>query len=183
MKTTNIAEAATKIVELLAPFESEERQRAVRAALTLLGEGALPTVEPATGRLNDDVDGTPARAKAWLRQHGVTSENLEHVFHRDGDRVEVIAAGIPGSSTKERTLNAYLLAGISRLLATGDASFDDGTARQLCRTLGHYDHTNHATYLRDKGNKFAGSKEQGWTLTAPGLAQAAALIKQMTSAG
>ena len=182
MNATNIAEAATKIVEVLTPFESEERRRAVHAALTLLGEGHVPITSGDSGGSNDVIAGLPKRTSAWLHQHGLTGNDLDQVFHRDGDRVEVIAAAIPGTSAKERTLNAYLLAGTSRLVATGEPSFDDRSARQICKNLGCYDHTNHATYLKDKGNRFSGSKDQGWTLTAPGLAQAAALIRQMTSA-
>jgi hypothetical protein len=180
MTTMKIAEAATKIVEILAPFETEERQRAVQAALTLLGEGPARTSSGGSG--SDELDGgLPKRAGAWLHQHGLKREQLDEVFHCDGDNVEIIAASVPGHSNKERTLNAYLLAGISQLLAKGDASFGDGLARHVCRNLGCYDHTNHATYLKDKGNRFAGSKEQGWKLTGPGLAQAAGLIGQMTS--
>src|SRR5207302_3770205 len=157
MTTPNNAQAAIKIVELLAPFESEERQRVVHAALTLLGE---PTTSIGTRKgareIEDDND-VPNRAKTWLNQHNLAPENLDEVFHRDGDRVELIAASIPGHSNKERTLNAYLLTGICHLLRTGDPSFDDKAARQLCKNLGCYDHTNHATYLKDKGNRFAGS--------------------------
>src|SRR5437879_4015213 len=131
MNTTNIAEAAMKIVEVLTPFESEERQRAVHAALTLLGEGPLPTAGGDNGRPSDEVEGLPRRANAWLHQHGLTADDLDQVFHRDGGRVEIIAAAIPGTSSKERTLNAYLLAGMSQLVATGEPSFDDKTARQI----------------------------------------------------
>jgi hypothetical protein len=179
MVTRNIAEAATKMVDLLSPFETEERERVVHAALTLLGDAPIGSPRrPAPDELPTDI---PRRAAAWLHQHGLNREQLDEIFHRDGDRSEVIAAAMPGHSNKERTLNGYLLTGVSRMLATGDASFDDNTARQLCRNLGCYDHTNHATYLKNRGNKFTGSKEQGWQLTAPGLAQAAALIRQMAS--
>jgi hypothetical protein len=179
MATKNIAEAATKMVELLSPFEAEERQRVVHAALTLLGDA--PVVSPGRRDHDELQAGLPKRAAAWLHQHGLNREQLDEIFHRDGDRVEVIAAAVPGHSNKERTVNTYLLTGVSRMLATGDGSFDDNTARQLCRNLGCYDHTNHATYLKNRGNRFTGSKEQGWQLTAPGLAQAAALIRQMAS--
>jgi hypothetical protein len=181
MTTPNIAEAAVKIVEVLTPFGSEERHRAVHAALTLLGEQPTGAKGHDDGRADGDDRGLPRRAKAWLHQHGLKPEDLDQVFHRDGDRVEVIAAALPGHSTKERTLNAYLLTGVSQLIATGEPSFDDTAARNLCKNLGCYDDTNHATYVRDKGNRFAGSKDQGWKLTAPGLAQAAALVRQMTS--
>ena len=67
----------------------------------------------------------PPRAQAWLRQHRVSDEQLNHVFQIDGDLVELIAAAVPGRTDKERSLNVYILTGIARLLATGDSAFDD----------------------------------------------------------
>jgi len=176
MQTPNIAEAATNIVSLLSPFNSEERHRAVHAAMTLLGESghAVTIGSPPNG----DVASLPMRAQAWLKQNGVDREQLEHVFQIDGDLVELIAV-VPGRTDKERTLNVYILIGIKRMLATGDSSFDDKTARKACKDLGCYNETNHSSYLKDKGNRIAGSKETGWKLTAPGLAEGAALIKEV----
>jgi hypothetical protein len=178
----NIADAATKIVEVLMPFQSDERRRAVSAALLLLGESSEGIPRAASERESPAADGLPGRVQAWLRQNGLEGEHLDQVFHRNGDEVEVIASEIPGTSDKERTLNAYLLAGASRFLATGDAAFGDQVARCLCKGLGFYNEGNHAAYMKSKGNRMTGSKAQGWTLTAPGLTQAAHLIKQMTSA-
>ena len=181
MTKPNIAGAATKIVELLTPFDSDERKRAVQAAMTLLGESPISPPNNQSRREHAD-DGTlPLRAQSWLHQNGVGSDQLEQVFHTDGESAEVIAASIPGKTDKERTLNAYVLTGIARLVGTGDPSFDDKNARQVCKNLGCYNDTNHASYIKDKGNRIAGSKNQGWKLTAPGLAHGASLIKELAS--
>jgi hypothetical protein len=78
--------------------------------------------------------------------------------------------------------NAYVVSGISQLLLKGEPSFTDKDARTLCERSGCYDSANHSAHLKDRGNEFSGSKDKGWTLTAPGLKRAAELLKQMQGA-
>jgi hypothetical protein len=91
----------------------------------------------------------------------------------------VIAADIPGKGKKGKTLNAYVLVGVSKFLSTGDPKFDDKSARALCEGSGCYDSANHAQTLKAKGNWFTGTKEKGWSLTAPGLRQGAMIVKEL----
>jgi hypothetical protein len=113
------------------------------------------------------------------RQNGVEYSDLEKVFHLEGGKVQVIAAHIPGKSNRERVLNCYILAGVGELLHTGEAGFTDKYARNLCEAFGCLDTTNHAKYLNEKGNNFIGSKDKGWTLTAPGRKHGATLVKEV----
>jgi hypothetical protein len=92
--------------------------------------------------------------------------------------IDVIAA-LPGRNKKEQTYTAYIITGIGQLLLNGIASFDDKVARALCERSGCYDSANHSAHLRDRGNEFTGTKEKGWTLTAPGLSRGAQIIKDM----
>lgn len=183
MANKNITETMTEMVNLLSPLKSDDRQRVIQAAMTLLGESPIAPAGKTASReeeahvLTGDL---PSRAKVWTRQNGISVDAIDQVYQVDGESVEVIAGSVPGNSKKEQTLNAYVLAGISRLLASGEPSFDDKLARSLCDTFGCYDPTNHATHMKGKGNRFAGSKTTGWKLTGPGLTHAAALIKQMT---
>lgn len=182
MHNPDITKAATTIVGLLAPFNSDERRRAVQAAFTLLGESASEVGRQGPGVQDTNGKTLPSRAQAWLRQHGLSRGQVDHAFQVEGDVMELIAAAIPGRTDKERTLNVYVLIGIAQLLATGDSSFDDRAAREACKDLGCFNETNHASYLKDRGNRIAGSKQAGWKLTAPGLAHGAALIKEVTPA-
>jgi len=179
MAKENIAETMTKLLALLTPLNPDERKRVINATLTLLGEPSASQSSYGAGAT--DADTRPQRAAVWLKQNALTSDVIDQVFHVDGEHVEVVASAVPGKSNKERTLNGYLLAGAARMLATGDATFDDRFAREVCGNLGCYDPTNHSKYLKDRGNKLAGSASTGWKLTGPGLTQAAALIKQMAS--
>jgi hypothetical protein len=171
-------DALAGIVEILTPLPAEERTRVVRAAMVLLGESHSTSdidVDPSAG----SVGNLQPRARMWLKQNSITNDQLQQVFHLSDGALEVIAPHLPGKSKKEQTYNAYVLAGIGQLLLTGNASFDDKTARALCEKFGCYDSANHSAHLKDKGNEFAGTKEKGWTLTAPGLKRGADMIKDM----
>ena len=174
-------DAMTKVVEVLSPLSSEDRARVIGAALALLGDAqskvAVP--KPSEPELHDAELGTlPPRARSWMSQHGVSAVELQQIFHVADGEVEVIAT-VPGRNKKDQTYNAYVLTGLSQLLATGAPAFTDKAARALCEASGCYDSANHATHMKDKGNEFTGSKDKGWTLTAPGLKRAADLIKEL----
>jgi hypothetical protein len=105
---------------------------------------------------------------------------VERVFDISNQGVTIIAPEVPGKSDKERTHNAYVLQGVSRLLASGEATFEDKDARKFCEDSGCYNKANHALYMGAKGNVLTGSKKSGWRLTAPGLKHGADLVKQLT---
>jgi hypothetical protein len=114
-----------------------------------------------------------------MKQNDVTIDDIQQTFHMADGVVEVIASDIPGKNGKEKTLAAYVLTGIAGLLATGNAAFDDNSARGVCKSSGCFNLANHAAYLKEKGNEFTGSKDNGWTLTTPGLKRGAALVKEL----
>jgi hypothetical protein len=154
--------------------------------MVLLGEVAPAALRKAPpdndGGFGAEADGQSSfspRARTWMRQNAVTAQELEQIFHGEGNAAEFIAGDIPGSSNKIKTINAYVLSGLSNFLPSGNAIFDDKAARSLCKVLGCYDEGNHASTIKDKGNLFTGGKDEGWTLTAPGLKHAANLVKQM----
>src|ERR1700722_15883466 len=102
-----------------------------------------------------------------MKHNGLSLDQIYQVYHLDSNGVEVIASEIPGRNNRERVRNAYILEGIASLLRSGDARFDDVAGRALCESRGFFDGTNHMKYMK-VGNEFAGSKDKGWTLTAPG---------------
>lgn len=183
----DIANIATKIVSLLTPLTSEQRQRAVQAALTLVGDTPLAFKSSTDGSgvsdenvaSVDNANITP-RVRNWMRQNSLTMDLLQEVFHLHDGVGEVIAAEVPGKNAKEKTLNAYVLQGVCAFVTSGNAVFDDKSARSVAKTLGCLNLGNHVTYLNDRGNLFTGSKEKGWTLTAPGLTHGSSLIKGIT---
>ncbi len=169
------------VVELLTPLESEERARILRAAIAFFG-GTSSALQQTAEEPISELNSLSPRARVWIKQNSLTPDQLQQVFHFSADGVEVIAPQMPGKNKKEQTFNAYVITGISQLLLSGSASFDDKAARALCERSGCYDSANHSAHLRDRGNEFAGSKEKGWTLTAPGLKRGADLVKEMQSA-
>jgi hypothetical protein len=181
----DVSDIVGKILKLIKPLSSEERKRVIQAALVLLGEA--PVVESPGEPAGDHGSASAGaskfrfqRANTWMMQNGVTRAELENVFHIEADTAEIIGT-VPGANKRAQTLNAYVLAGLSQLLTVGEASFTDKAARAICQAAGCLDGPNHSRTLTARGNDFAGSKEKGWTLTAPGLKRAATLVKEMAS--
>lgn len=176
MSQKSPTQAVTNIVQELTGFSSEERHRIVQASMTLLGESFKPA---AVGREETEPpqDGDfPAKARMWMKRYGVTAEQIAHVFHRDGDEVNVIAT-IPGATKRQQVVNAYVLSGIAKLLASGESKFDDKSARDLCASGGFFDGGNHMKAM--KNSAFTGSREKGWVLTTPGLERGASLVSEI----
>ena len=182
----DIAAVTTNLYTLLKPLEAEDRKKVVRAALTLLGEVDVPPTGTSPRKeaslLDEGSKQFAPKVASWLQKSGLDEEILTQVFHIEGESVEIIAGDVPGKSGKEKAINAYLLTGFKNYLETGDGKFDDKSAREVCKALGCYGDTNHATYIKDRGNLIGGSKTLGWTLTAPGMKAVSELIKEIATA-
>ena len=181
MTKKSVTEIVGVLVSELTPLTSEERVRVVQASLTLLGEAPIKNINSADPGQQVDLGNSgnlPIRARTWMKQNHLSLEQIHEVFHVSEERAEVIAAEIPGKNNREKVRNAYVLCGVAGLLASGDVKFDDKAARSLCEVSGFYDHTNHMKYMKG-GNEFTGSKDKGWTLTAPGLRHAAIVISEI----
>lgn len=181
------SDALAQIIDTLTPLETEVRQRTLAAAQAYFApaQPALQSAPPShsapqqqTIEVNSAIS---AKAEIWMKQNNVSDEDLERVFHTSKDDAEFIASSVPGKSKKDQTFNAYILLGISKLISTGNPFFEDKEARELCVKQGCYDSANHATYFKDKSNELAGTKEKGWTVTAPGLKSGALLVKELAS--
>lgn len=184
----DVSDIAGKVLKLIKPLSSEERKRVIQAALVLLGE--TPVVAPPNSP-SGEADAPPAgpsaekfkfpKANSWVMQNSITRAELDNVFHIGEGAADIIGA-IPGANKRVQTINVYILIGLAQLLVSGDPSFTDEAARAACQAAGCFDRSNHATILSSgRGSDITGSKEKGWTLTAPGLKRAAALVKEMTS--
>jgi hypothetical protein len=182
-------DAMSTVLRALEPLPDDAQQRVLRWVSDKLGvsqeprQAAGPNQPVSTAEADPTtIDGsvTHARAALWMKQNDISEEALSEVFYRTGDEVQLIAM-VPGRSTRERVQNVYVLAGLSQLLVSGEATYTDAFARELCRRAGCLDSTNHSRYLSDRGNEFTGSRDRGWVLTGPGLKRAAALVKEITT--
>src|SRR5260370_33962209 len=113
-------DATTNLVEVLKPLPSEDRIRAVRAAMILLGEvQSGVTLRAASEEDTKEEDGELGtlhpRGRAWMKQNGISTAQQQQVFHMSKGKAEVIA-GVPGKSKKEQTYNAYILVGLGQIL-------------------------------------------------------------------
>jgi hypothetical protein len=185
MDKPDLPTIAAEIYKLLEPLDRDVRDRALQAALVMLGGSFTPSHEKKSSNEQSEerADGPPLPPKVanWMRTNGLNHEQLNAVFHIDGGICEVLPAEALGKNGKEKTINAYVLAGVAAFLQSGEPRFDDKTARDVCRTMGCFNEGNHAYYLKGKGNVIAGSKDGGWMLTGPGLKLGADLIKYFTN--
>lgn len=187
MGTSTLKEAASSLYDILEPLSEDERLRAINSALLLLGQSPSVKGSPVSGKSTDggsgdapgDIEGLGPKARRWTSQNGITGEMLEECFHLDADPPEVVA-DVPGKPTKTKVLNCYLLTGAAFLLKNDDPSFEDSVARNVCEHVGCLDTTNHAKYTKF-GNRISGDKKKGWKLLAPGLREAAELVKSISS--
>lgn len=184
----SLPEIAGKIYNILEPLDAPIRTKVVQGAFALLGEPSSPeslqsrTLGSANANIrahtsSSHVLGT--KAQAWMRKHGLTDELLERVFDFN-DQVELIGMA-PGKNNREKTINAYVLLGAQQFLQNEDSHFSEAAGVTLCKRLGCFDSGNHAQTRTKFGNRFTGNKESGFTLTVPGLDQAAVLIKAVAS--
>ncbi len=181
---TRIMPVIEGVVRLLGPLNSDERRRAIDGALVILGE---PSSDPQASSGKTDVSGArlgiSPRAQVWMKQNGISPEQLGEVFDINDGNVVVIASEISGKNNADKTIKSYVLTGLTEFLASGEPNISDKSARNLCEMLGHYDSTNHSKHMREKGNYLVGDKDKGWKLTAPGLKYGATVVKEIAGGG
>lgn len=178
----DVGESLSRILGILMPMTAEERQRTLAAVTAFFGDpvpSGSPVKKGGASDIHTDIEHISQKSQTWMRQNNLELNEIEKVFHISGGSCEVIASVIPGKSKKEQTFNAYVLLGLSQMLTSGSPTFDDKAARNLCIQHGCYDAPNHASNFKEKGNDLAGSKEKGWTVTAPGLKNGAVLVKEL----
>src|SRR4051812_41341375 len=86
-------EAVPKLVQVLAALTPEEREKAISAAMILLGQPSLQRGSgPSAGNQGNppEVPAVSARAAAWMKKNGLGLEQLEHVFSIEPDAISVI---------------------------------------------------------------------------------------------
>lgn len=177
-------QALTQLIKILEPLSSEDRRRNIDAALTFLGE-ARSAVTPRTPSATNPPENEtgshhhlPSGVSGRMNQYDLTTEQVERVFEFQDDNTFAIF-DVPGSSTRERALNMYILTGLGTFLATGERKFTDSLARAKCKEHSCLDAANHAKTLNAKHPEFHGDKKSGWTVTVPGLKRGTELVKQM----
>jgi hypothetical protein len=177
-----VVEAVPKLIAVLTPLSPEDRHRAVSAAMILFGQTTPSQKNVGGGEESVQAEnGISVKALAWMKKYAVTREQLEQVFSIESDSIDVIASKMPESGKRKQTVQAYVICGLKSFLKTGDPNFTDAEARELCINIGCHDMANHANYTKKFGSLIIGSKDAGWKLTHPGLAEGAKIVKHLTS--
>lgn len=193
-KENPITEVTTKIYSLLESLDSADRRKCISAAMVLLDEDVLnlgPSRSVATigqpviqNTAVDWVEGDRAfgeKANRWMLQYKITRSQLDQIFHIDDNRVELIIDAVPGQSKREKTVNCYLLVGIRNYLQADEPKFADREALEFCHMTQCYDKNNHTANRQSLSNRVSGDRTTAFTLTVPGLRDAANLIKEIVT--
>jgi hypothetical protein len=182
-----ITETMGELYELLKPLDADERNKCLQAVMILLGEPVQGVVKntpsasagvSSTSTVRDEEIGGE-RLKKWMIQHKLGRDEIDQLFHIDGDMVELIEDSVPGRSKRDMTINCYLLVGIRNLIQSDEPKFEDKEALDYCHVTQAYDKNNHTKHRQSLGNRVSGDRASGYGLTVPGLRDAARLIKAM----
>jgi hypothetical protein len=129
---------------------------------------------------DDELAGVSPVAKKWVVRNSLTAKQLSSVFSLGADEIDLVARSIPGKSKREKHKNVLLLAGVASYLSGGSARVDDARLREALGHYNAYDQANFAKYMKEFAPDVSGTRENGYTLTARGLAAAADVIREMT---
>jgi hypothetical protein len=178
----DISEVTGKVYQLLKALEADERNRVFAAVRALFGD-VDQRVASQVGKAGTSVVGGvyPPAAERWLVQNAITQHQIEQVLHVSEGSVELIVGEVPGETKKQQSINCYLLLGLKELFGSGVPKFSDNEAIALCQHMGCYDRSNHSATRKSFGNVLAGSRENGYTLPAPGLRAVAELVGRLAT--
>jgi hypothetical protein len=179
------AQALNELVKVLTPLAPEDRRRAIKGAMAFLGEewNSTPSVaQQVADAPKADGAGDWPHGLAWMKQNGISADQLEHVFAFNGEGKLQIIADIPGKGKRPQAINVYLLVGLATHLRTGER-FEDELARGECVRHSCYDQNNHHNTLKDNmKSELIGTKSEGWSLTKPGINKATEVLKEILGA-
>ena len=181
-----IPEWTKQVYEILRPLPVEEQTRVISGTLGMLGHAPLGRLTSSFAPEDERENAINGRefgpnARRWLKQHTVTGDLLAEVVDLTGDDIVLIASDIPGSTMKEKTANCYLLVGVCSLLQNDEPEFTDARAVEFCRFAGAYDSNNHTANRKSIGNRISGDRKTTLKLTAPGLRDAATVIRKIAT--
>jgi hypothetical protein len=128
---------------------------------------------------DDENDGISSTAKKWMRRNGLESEKLSSIFSLGVDEIDLVAKSVPGKGKKERMHSVFLLKGVASYLGSGSPRFSYDQVKEALVHYDGFDSSNFAAFLKTLAPEVSGSKEGGFTLTARGLTNATALLKEM----
>jgi len=186
MTGKSITEVTASVFSLLESLTKEDRKRVINAVFALLGDSPAGT-DAGSNRgkahvdLGDDENFVGAKARQWLLKHQLSREKIEKAFYFQDGKVDIHLNTMAGVSKREQTLNCYLLVGAKAFLESDQPHFSDTDAIALCKHTQAYDKNNHTTIRAAMSNMMSGTRQDGFTLTGPGLKAAAELLLQIAS--
>ncbi|HEY1934904.1 MAG TPA: hypothetical protein VGG99_23105 [Acetobacteraceae bacterium] len=112
MASPDNMDALTTVIKALKPLSSEDRRRMVDAAMVFLGEAAegKPAVHKRdTDGPNEEAgdEGYSAPIGKWMRQYGISPNEMDHVFHFKGMELSTFMASPAGLRTSKHEMLTF----------------------------------------------------------------------------
>jgi hypothetical protein len=127
----------------------------------------------------DGFTGISPVAQKWIQRNGLRADQLSAIFSLGGDEIDLITDKVPGKSKRGKMRSVFLLKGLAAYLSGGAARIAHDKVKETCLHYGAYDQANFAKHLKEFASEISGSKESGYALTPRGLANAAAVTREM----
>jgi len=170
--------------KLKLPLVSRTHHNQEDAPAAKVGDSVILERVPEKERSSDGaLEGISPIAQKWMTRNSLQTSQLESIFSLGVDEIDLIATTVPGKNKKEKMRNVFLLKGVGAYLGTGAARFTHEQIKDTCLHYDAFDAANFAAYFKSLSSEVSGSKSEGYTLTARGLAIATELLKAMIKAG
>ena len=92
----------------------------------------------------------------FLERYGLTLEDLNQVFYKDGDNILPLYEDLKTTKTSECQLRIALMLALRTAIKTGEFTFNGEAVRSECQTRKCYDAANFASTFRRYAEFFDG---------------------------
>jgi len=120
----------------------------------------------------------PPQFELFCKQHHITRDQLAQVYHFEDDKCNIIVKSLGVAAKSKKQGQLALLIGVQSLYSTGKPLVPKDNLIEACKNYDGHDASNFASNMKSRKNLFV-PHDKDWTLTKPGLEEAAKLIREL----
>jgi hypothetical protein len=94
------------------------------------------------------------KAKKFLEKQGLTIENLNELFYKEGDEIKPLFEDLKTTKSSESQIRLGLLSALRNAIQQGEFEFNGEDVRQQCQLRKTYDATNFKANFRNNKKLF-----------------------------
>ena len=173
----NVKVSLNEVIEIANKCPDKYQVKCFEILLDSLVRGQAMPSPATTGSIGIAVGIGDKPEHPFFAKYSISKEEWTKVFHFDGNSYEITVRDLKEKTKARKQIKLGLLLGIKGLLETGTANLSKDTLFELCKSHVAYDKGNFATYMKQHMDWLL-QKGDGWTLTVPGMEEAAKVIKE-----